>query len=348
MKRFALYIAVFTATALAGTVWAGQDRTERQIRLELDLADGSHVVGTPEIESLPVQTSYAKMDIPLHQILAIKMGDDHETAAFDLRNGDKLKGVLTLSPVKLETVFGKVSIGIEHIKEINVILSGAAMPEGLRKALVLYYSFDLDEKGKVTDESGKGNAGEVHGAKWTSKGKVGGAYEMDGRSSQIESIRNVEIEGSKPRTLAAWIRCDDLPAGKTAVPVGFGRSNCYADPFCSGTLYAIGVHCVGGTKTIGMWGVNQSDVWSATPFSAGRWYHAAATFDGKTVRFYLDGKLDVSKEVPVNTATSPLAIGRIWGDYPDRSRFVGAVDEVMVYNRALTEEEVRQLYDAQR
>jgi hypothetical protein len=130
MKRFALYIAVFTATALAGTVWAGQDRTERQIRLELDLADGSHVVGTPEIESLPVQTSYAKMDIPLHQILAIKMGDDHETAAFDLRNGDKLKGVLTLSPVKLETVFGKVSIGIEHIKDLRVMIGGGALPAG--------------------------------------------------------------------------------------------------------------------------------------------------------------------------------------------------------------------------
>ncbi|MCX6865395.1 MAG: LamG domain-containing protein [Verrucomicrobia bacterium] len=348
MKRIVPCIAVFTAMMLIGTVWAGQDKPEPQLRLELDLTDGSRIIGTPRLDSLSVQTSYARMDIPLHQILTIKMGEDHETAAFDLRNGDKLKGVLTLSPVKLETVFGKVAIGVEHIKEINVILSGAAMLEGLRKALVLYYSFDRDEGGKVTDESGKGNAGEVKDAKWTSKGKVGGAYEMDGRSSQIESIRNVEIEGSKPRTLAAWIRCDDLPVGKTAVPVGFGRSNCYADPFCSGTLFAIGVHCVGGTKTIGMWGVNQSDVWSATPFSAGRWYHAAATFDGKTVRFYLDGKLDVSKEVPVNTATSPLAIGRIWGDYPDRARFVGTVDEVMVFGRALTEEEIRQIYDTQK
>ena len=348
MNRFALYISVFTATALAGVAWAEEDKPEPQLRLDLELADGSRVIGVPSIDLVPVQTSYAKMDIPLKQITTIKMEEDHETASLDLRNGDKLKGVISLAPIKLETVFGKVAIGVEHIRTFRVVLSLGALPDSLKHGLVLYYSFDLDEKGKVTDESGKGNAGEVHGAKWTSKGKVGGAYEMDGRSSQIESIRNVEIEGSKPRTLAAWIRCDDLPAGKTAVPVGFGRSNCYADPFCSGTLYAIGVHCVGGTKTIGMWGVNQSDVWSATPFSAGRWYHAAATFDGKTVRFYLDGKLDVSKEVPVNTATSPLAIGRIWGDYPDRSRFVGAVDEVMVYNRALTEEEVRQLYDARR
>jgi hypothetical protein len=337
-----------TAMALVGVAWAQEDKPEPQLRLELDLTDGSRIIGVPSIDLVPVQTSYAKMEVSLVQITTIKMEEDHETASLDLRNGDKLKGVISLAPIKLETLFGKVAIGVEYIRAFRVVLSLGALPDSLKHGLVLHYSFDRDEKGKVTDESGKGNAGEVKDAKWTSKGKVGGAYEMDGRRSQIESIRNVEIEGSKPRTLAAWIRCDDLPVGKTAVPVGFGRSNCYADPFCSGPLYALGVHCVGGTKTIGMWGVNQSDVWSATPFSAGRWYHAAATFDGKTVRFYRDGKLDVSKEVPVNTATSPLAIGRIWGDYPDRSRFVGAVDEVMVYNRALTEEDVRQLYDARR
>lgn len=116
--------------ALTGTAWSGQDRPDRQVRLELNLADGSRLVGTPEIESLSVQTSYAKMDIPLQQILAIKMEDNHETAAFDLKNGDKLKGVLTLGPIKLETVFGKVSIGIEHIKDLRVMMGGGALPAG--------------------------------------------------------------------------------------------------------------------------------------------------------------------------------------------------------------------------
>lgn len=348
MKRFVPCIAVFTAMTLIGAAWAGEDKAEPQLRLELDLVDGSHVIGTPAIESVPLQTSYAKMDVPLKEIRTMRIDADHETASLDLQNGDKIKGVISLGPIKLETVFGKVSVGVEHIRELCIVMAGGALPEALKRRLVLYYSFDRDEDGKVTDESGNKNDGKINGAKWTPKGKVGGAYEMDGRSSQIDSIRNVEIEGSKPRTLAAWIRCDDLSVGKTAVPVGFGRSNCYADPFCSGTLYAIGMHCVGGTKTIGMWGVNQGDVWSTTPFSAGRWYHVAATFDGKTVRFYLDGRLDVSKEVPVNTATSPLAIGRIWGDYPDRARFVGAVDEVMVFGHALADNEVKQIYDAQR
>ena len=130
MKRIVPCIAVFTAMMLIGTAWAGEDKPETQLRLELDLTDGSRIIGTPGIDDLSVQTSYAKMDIPLHQILAIKMGDDHETAAFDLRNGDKLKGVLTLGPINLETVFGKVSIGIEHIKDLRVMIGGGALSAG--------------------------------------------------------------------------------------------------------------------------------------------------------------------------------------------------------------------------
>ena len=122
MKKSALCIAMVAAVALAFTAWAKEDKTEQQLRLELDLVDGSRVIGVPGIEAVPVQTSYAKMDIPLKQILTLKMGDDHETASVDLRNGDKVKGVISISSIKLETMFGKVSVGIENIKEIHLSL----------------------------------------------------------------------------------------------------------------------------------------------------------------------------------------------------------------------------------
>jgi hypothetical protein len=89
---------VFVAMSLVGAAWAGQDEAEPQLRLELDLMDGSRIIGSPGIESVPVQTSYAKMDVPLKEILSMKIGEDHETASFDLRNGDKLKGVVRGQP----------------------------------------------------------------------------------------------------------------------------------------------------------------------------------------------------------------------------------------------------------
>lgn len=130
MKRFALSMAVFTAMVLAGVTWAGADKTEPQLRLELKLVDGSRVIGIPGIESVPVETSYAKMDVRLRQIRSVKMSDDHETAAVDLQNGDKIKGVISLAPIKLETAFGKVSVGFEHVRELRVVLTGGALPAG--------------------------------------------------------------------------------------------------------------------------------------------------------------------------------------------------------------------------
>lgn len=131
MKRFALSIAVITAIGLAGAAWAREDKTEPQLRLELDLIDGSRIIGTASIESVPVQTTYAKMDVPLKQIRTIKMDDDHETGAVGLQNGDQIKGVISLEPIRLETLFGKVAIGFEHIKQFNVVLSGGTRQQQL-------------------------------------------------------------------------------------------------------------------------------------------------------------------------------------------------------------------------
>ena len=118
----ALLMAVFAHGASAEAC--------QQLRLTLELTDGSRLVGVPNIVSVPVQTSYAKMDVPLRHILTIKMETDHETASVDLKNGDKIKGVISLSPIQLETVFGKASISIEHIRELRVMLSGDALPAG--------------------------------------------------------------------------------------------------------------------------------------------------------------------------------------------------------------------------
>ena len=110
MRRLTFSMAVFATMALVCTAWAGKDKEEPQVRFALDLVDGSHIIGTPSIESVAVQTSYAKMDVALKEILVISLEADHETASLDLRNGDKLKGVVKLGPLKLETVYGNVSV----------------------------------------------------------------------------------------------------------------------------------------------------------------------------------------------------------------------------------------------
>jgi hypothetical protein len=104
--------------------------TLQPLTLTIGLVDGSHIIGVPGIKSVPVQTDYARMDIPLRQIVAIEVNEDHETASVNLHNGDKLKGTLSLGRIELVTVFGKVSVGIEHITTLRVTLGGRALPAG--------------------------------------------------------------------------------------------------------------------------------------------------------------------------------------------------------------------------
>ncbi|MFY9120532.1 MAG: hypothetical protein WAO57_09450, partial [Syntrophomonadaceae bacterium] len=101
-------IATFVAVMVGGWVWAGPTgavQTREQVRLDLDLIDGSRVIGVPVLTSVPVQTSYAKMDIPLRQIVSMEFTADYEKVSLVLRNGDSLLGVVHLEAVSLDTLF---------------------------------------------------------------------------------------------------------------------------------------------------------------------------------------------------------------------------------------------------
>ena len=133
MSRLTIGIVVIVVAALCRPTWAGAESTNQappQLSLAVDLLDGSHLIGTPGIESVPVRTPYAKINVPLRQIVTLQMGEDHETAIVDLQNGDKIRGVIDLAPLQLETVFGNVTVGIQHLRELRVIMSTGALPAG--------------------------------------------------------------------------------------------------------------------------------------------------------------------------------------------------------------------------
>ena len=72
----------------------------------------------------------------------------------------------------------------------------------------------------------------------------------------------------------------------------------------------------------------------------GAWTHLAVTYDGASLKLYVNGSQVGSKAQsgPIPTSTGPLRIGgnTIWGEY-----FAGLIDEVRVYNRALSAAEIQ-------
>ena len=83
---------------------------------------------------------------------------------------------------------------------------GPVTEDGLRKGLILHFTFDQDAPGgKVTDASGRGNHGKASGVQWTPDGKKGGAYEFTADGDQIV-VANNKLVNPKQMTLAAWIK----------------------------------------------------------------------------------------------------------------------------------------------
>ena len=107
-----------------------------------------------------------------------------------------------------------------------------------------------------------------------------------------------------------------------------------------------------GTETITAMIETQSGVdhaaTSTSPYNDGQWHYAVMTYDGTTLRLYIDGAQVASKStagaVPDNTGTQPVRVGANSRSL-DRF-FTGNVDEVRVWNRVLTSTEVSNAYNS--
>ena len=340
MKWLALLVVVLLASALVGAAWAGADQAEPQVRLELDLTDGSCVIGIPSIETVSVETVYAKMNVPLKRIASMKIEADHETAAFEMRNGDTLKGVVTLAPIELETVFGNSSIGVERIRAMRVVLLGRGLSDAAREALVLHFAFDLDEGDKVADLSGTKHHGTSKGAKWAPKGKVGGAFQVGKQVGHVEAPNHEAWSlGMNPFSIGLWINLNQPPSGEQMLvghDDGGGSSNKWVFGFSNGELYFHINNTAGaGSRIVGFPWVPET----------GKWQHVAVTRNGTAYSLYVNGVSVATglSAVAIPVAGAPLTVGQAEGLYVE-----GLLDEVMIFHCALTDKEVRQIYDAQK
>jgi outer membrane protein assembly factor BamB len=90
---------------------------------------------------------------------------------------------------------------------------------------------------------------------------------------------------------------------------------------------------------------------SKTKFEEGLWYHVAGTYDGKTMKVYVNGRLDAESTVQRGPIAYPPKALYTLGSYHDQDEFYklrGAMQEVRVYERALSSEQIARSYDAKR
>jgi len=196
--------------------------------------------------------------------------------------------------------------------------------------LVASYALDDGSGSTATDSSGAGHPGTVVGGTWV-PGKYGAALLLNGTSDRVD-LPPLGTFYKTGFTLEAWVNKTNALRVDTGV-VGTWSSDANGGPMIwvdhvSGHYYL--------TLNQGLGNYLDSGV---VP-SAGNWTHLAATYDGTTAKFYVNGVLAASKPFSGNVGDSNSWRIGAYGSSPT-GFFDGSVDDVRIYNLALTQAQVQ-------
>jgi hypothetical protein len=202
--------------------------------------------------------------------------------------------------------------------------------------LVMYYSFN--EPGAIVlDESGYGRTGQVNGATWIPDGVCGGAYRFDHTNHSITATDAGLPGGNTARSVSWWFSLPALYDDGGTDMLSYGTRQ-YGQYFYFAVDWRVGRDQLAFSP----WGwvflsserISQTD----------RWYHAVFTYDGAGgKKFYLNGveRSGMSEGGAFNTVLSGRL--RLGPDDISAHPFLGKLDEVMIFDRALTEGEAQAL-----
>ena len=195
--------------------------------------------------------------------------------------------------------------------------------------LVACWHFDENSGTTTGDSSGNGNDGTVNGAGWTT-GRCGSALSFNGTNNYVEVPDDNSLHISDEITIEAWIKPTDTAQWRTIISKFVGsRKDIYL------FIYA-------GKLGVALDGPKSSDWRPDVPISTDTWTHVAVTYDGSYLKLFKNGAESASKGasgiLSLATNTNSLYIGKntMWGEY-----FKGTIDEVRVYGRGLSPEEIR-------
>lgn len=204
--------------------------------------------------------------------------------------------------------------------------------------IVGVWQFEEGAGKDVKDISGNNHTGVMNGGTKWGKSGYGGAVEYD-ETGFIEWQHHEDFNFDEAFTLMIYARIDEItPQEWVELPRKEGE-------------YTLAAHKLGNNMEMTLW-VNTGGAWSAQIPPAGvfpahkfgDWHHYAATYDGKQVRVYLDGKdvggSDVVGKVSQTQANLFLSKGCCGGRY-----FKGATDDFVMASHAMSKDEIASIAD---
>ena len=208
----------------------------------------------------------------------------------------------------------------------------------LTEGLIAYYPMDSGNGDTLSDEA-LGNTGSINGASWSSNSKIGDScLSFDGTDDYVNDMRSIP---SGAFTVSCWVKLESWGNNSHVVGDNTGN-NSYKGVYLE----------FNNTNSRIRFSIGDGSTWQNAYFSSvstGNWYHVTGIFDGvSTSKLYVNGS-QRSSNTSVNYTNSENYswAGREphggWDNWID-----GKIDDIRIYDRPLTEPEIKALYNLER
>jgi Zn-dependent metalloprotease/subtilisin family serine protease len=205
-------------------------------------------------------------------------------------------------------------------------------------SLKAYWKMDEGSGTSLYDATAFANTGTITGAIW-STGHLNTGLSFDGVDDNVTIPSSSSLSITRLITLSAWIK-------PTSTSRAWQRVLC-KDNETTSSAYDLGLTSSGGIYFALFSGGSQYYLSGTAAVQAGVWTHIAGTWDGTTMRIYLNGVLQpqtLAFSGPITTTSDPVRIGK---SSTSQYAFYGSIDEARIYSRALSSQEITALYNNQ-
>jgi hypothetical protein len=217
------------------------------------------------------------------------------------------------------------------------------------QGIISHWKFDEGSGTTAYDSAGNNDGTLINGPTWTT-GHIDGALSFDGVGDYVETSDDSSLEPQNI-TVGAWVYRNDVITRDTILQKG---STASVDGR-NGYLLRIAKSTDGVPDKAQFYIVvdnnnNKISPPSITEIAPNQWYHIAATYDSSNIRMYVNGVEEgtptgETRPIDYTGGQQQLKIGVAEAGYgSSQDYFDGTMDDVRIYDRALSPEEIQQLY----
>ncbi len=290
-------------------------------------------------------------DIPQNKWVQVVATYDGEEMKLFIDGEEKASKTITDSIWTGPSYHLKIAEGykglIDEVRIYNRALSESEIKEhyqGIYKnetGLVGMWHFDESEGTTVYDSSNMKNNGKIAGVEWV-EGKSGSALDFSGEKGYVDCGTSASLLIGRPLSIEAWIKPSKPNSRQEAIVTASKGGD---------AIYYLSIGA-GGNGKIFFWREEEDGtdfyIYSNSKILDTDWHHIVAVDDGTNFKIYIDGNLDKSEDESGYSQTPDAITSCYIGNYEESwgsvYKFTGIIDEVRIYNRELSDSEVKEHY----